>query len=158
MACFALFPRTQLYCTGCGENVGTLRITNLIYSRKSGGCEGISIFHGSAPQGYFLRRRFASPSGRSTQSAWKQCGARHARLNRVTRTVARRFAHSTSEWPKTLPRGSNGGRSPLGLSFSTIFLQTKKDGAVGDRRLPNAAGKIVQRKMESPKGVGFAER
>ena len=56
---------------------------------------------------------------------------RRSRRNRVTRTVAKWFAQSTSEWPKTLPRGSNGGRSPLGLSFSPIFLQTKKDGAPG---------------------------
>ncbi len=118
---------------------------------------------------------------RSTQSAWKQCGARHARLNRVKCTVARRFAQSTSEWPKTLPRGSNGGRSygapaeaqrsgfggerrssgttellPLkakrrmwslrrrGVSFSTIFLQTKKDGAPGGRWKSSAVGKHVK--------------
>ena len=94
----------------------------------------------------------------STQSAWKQCGARHARLNRVKCTVARRFAQSTSEWPKTLPRGFNGGRSPLGLSFSPIFLQTKKDGATGGRESSSAAGKNVQRKMEPPEGVGLGER
>ena len=51
---------------------------------------------------------------------------RRSRLNRVTRTIAERFAQSTSESSKTLPRGSNGGRSPLGLSFSHIFLQTRK--------------------------------
>ena len=139
MACFALFPRTRLYCSDCGENVGILRITNLICSRKLGGC--VSSTHSTAPypKGTSYGDAEASPSGRSTQSAWKQCGARHARLNRVTRTIARRFAHSTSEWPKTLPRGSNGGRSPLGLSFSTIFLQTKKDGAPGgptEKRMP----------------------
>ena len=32
------FRRTRLYCFNCGENVGTLRITNLICSRKLGGC------------------------------------------------------------------------------------------------------------------------
>ena len=85
----------------------------------------------------------------STQSAWKQCGARHARLNRVKCTVAERFAQSTSVWPKTLPRGSNGGRSPLGLSFSHIFLQTKKDMAVGDRWKSRATGKNV--KSETPR-------
>ena len=36
---FALLPRTRLYCTMCDKNVGTERITNLIYSRKLGGCE-----------------------------------------------------------------------------------------------------------------------
>nr|DAP29685.1 MAG TPA: hypothetical protein [Caudoviricetes sp.] len=29
---------------------------------------------------------------------------------------------------KTLPQGIQGDRNPLGLSFSPIFLQTKKDG------------------------------
>ena len=53
---FALLPRTLLYCFNCGEIVGTERITSLICSRKLGGCEGISIFHGSVPQGHFLRR------------------------------------------------------------------------------------------------------
>ena len=59
-----------------------------------------------------MRRNFYLPWHRSTQSAWKQCGARHARRNRVTRTVAERFAQSTSEWPKTLPRGFKG--PPIG--------------------------------------------
>ena len=38
MACFALLPRTRLYCSNCGENVDTERITGLICGRKSGGC------------------------------------------------------------------------------------------------------------------------
>ena len=42
---------------------------------------------------------------------------------------------------KTLPRGSNGGRSPLGLSFSPICLQTKKDGVPEGRRNSREAGK-----------------
>ena len=48
---------------------------------------------------------------------------------------------------KTLPRGSNGGRSPLGLSFSPIFLQTKKDGAHGVTGSieKNQAGKTAKR-------------
>ena len=74
---------------------------------------------------------------RSTQSAWKQCGARHARLNRVKCTIARRYAHSTSESSKTLPRGSNGGRSPLARLSPLSFF--------------------TRRKMESPKGVRLAE-
>ena len=61
----------------------------------------------------WLRRNFYLPWHRSTQSAWKQCGARHARLNRVKCTVAKWFAQSTSEWPKTLPPGdSRGSQSP----------------------------------------------
>ena len=111
------------------------------------------------PKGTSYGDAGASPSGRSTQSAWKQCAcARHARLNRVTRTVAKWFAQSTSEWPKTLPRGSNGGRSPLGLSFSPIFLQTKKDGATGGRRFSREVSKIVQSKDTPPEVSGQASR
>ena len=51
------------------------------------------------PKGTSCGDAEASPSGRSTQSAWKQCGARHARLNRVKCTVAR---------PKEVPLGENG--------------------------------------------------
>ena len=47
----------------------------------------------------WLRRNFYLPWQRSTQSAWKQCGARHARLNRVKCTVAR---------PKEVPLGEGG--------------------------------------------------
>ena len=68
--------------------------------------------------------------------------ASHAPLR--TRTHKARPASS-----KTLPRGSNGGRSPLGLSFSHIFLQTKKDMAVGDRWKSRATGKNV--KSETPR-------
>ena len=96
------------------------------------------------------RRQYRNLGTRSTQSAWKQCRARHARLNRVKCTVAKWFAQSTSEWPKTLPRGSNGGRSPLGLSFFHIFLQTKKDMATGGRRLSREVGKIVHLPVSLP--------
>ena len=44
------------------------------------------------------------------------------------------------------PRGSNGGRSPLGLSFSPIFLQTKKDRATGGRWMSREAGKNAKPK------------
>ena len=105
----------------------TYRITNLIYSRKSGGC--VSSTHSTAPypKGTSYGDAGASPSGRSTQSAWKQCGARHARLNRVTRTIARRFAQSTSEWPKTLPLGIQGAanRGPA---------KAQRSGFGGERR------------------------
>ena len=64
-----------------------------------GGC--VSSTHSTAPypKGTSYGDAEASPSGRSTQSAWKQCGARHARLNRVTRTIAR---------PKEVPLGEDG--------------------------------------------------
>ena len=42
------------------------------------------------PKGTSYGDAEASPSGRSTQSAWKQCAcARHARLNRVVKPVAK---------------------------------------------------------------------
>ena len=113
----------------------------------------LRFFWAAYPKGTSYGDAEASPSGRSTQSAWKQCGARHARRNRVKCTVAKWFAQSTSESTKTLPRGSNGGRSPLGLSFSPIFLQTKKDGATGGRWFSSAAGKNVQRKISPPEVV-----
>ena len=110
MACFALLPRTRLYCSNCGENVGTLRITNLICSWKLGGCE--SAINSTAAR----RAHGSSARPKSTSSGdashLRQGGARHARLNRVTRTVAKWFAQSTSEWPKTLPRGFKG--PPIG--------------------------------------------
>ena len=153
------FRRTRLYCSDCGENVGTERITNLICSRKLGGCESASIFHGT----------------RSTQRQGDK-RQRRSRRNRVTRTVARRFAQSTSEWPKTLPRGSNGGRSLLGTPFSPIFRRATKDGVPEgptEKRMPvkrkNArlrprrayrkenAGKNVKSKIKPPKGVRYVE-
>ena len=45
---FALLPRTLLYCSNCGEIVGTERITSLICSRKSGGSISFAIFLGTA--------------------------------------------------------------------------------------------------------------
>ena len=53
---FALLPRTRLYCSNCGEFVGTERITGLICGRKLGGCISLAVFLSSAPQGHFLRR------------------------------------------------------------------------------------------------------
>ena len=87
---------------------------------------------------------------RSTQSAWKQCGARHARLNRVKCTVAERFAQSTSGFLSTLPQGIQGDRNPLGTPFSPIFRRATKDGATGGRRLSREVGKIVQSKDTPP--------
>ena len=79
------------------------------------------------PKGTSYGDAEASPSGRSTQSAWKQCRARHARLNRVTRTVAKWFAQSTSEWPKTLLRGFKG--PPIGAP-----AKAQRSGFGGERR------------------------
>ena len=44
---FKLLPRTRLYCNTCDKNVGTLRITCLIYSRQSGGCVNLSFLLGT---------------------------------------------------------------------------------------------------------------
>ena len=115
VACFALFPRTQLYCSDCGENVGTLRITSLIYSRKAGGCEGISIFHGTAA------RRGKGIS----DSAAADLIASHAPL--------RNGSHKARQnGPKHYPRGFKGPQ-PLGTPFSPIFRRATKDGATGGR-------------------------
>ena len=137
MACSALFPRSLLYCSDCGENVGTERITNLICSRKLGGCGSLSIFLGTA-----ARRAHGS----SAEHAMRDLIASNAPLRNGSHK-----ARPTSS--KTLPRGSNGGRSPLGLSFSPIFLQTKKDMAVGDRWKRRATGKNVKTKISPPTGV-----
>ena len=123
------FRRTLLYCSMCGENVGTLRITNLICSRKSGGCISLAVFLSSAA------RRGKGIS----DSAEADLIASHAPL----RNGSHKARPASS---KTLPRGSNGGRSPLGLSFSPIFLQTKKDGAHGVRRLSREVCKNVKPK------------
>ena len=126
------FRRTRLYCSNCGENVDAERITGLICGRKLGGCVSFAVFLSSVPQGHFLRRCFAPPSERSTQRRGDKRSAEADLLasNALLRG-GRHKARPVSS--KTLPRGSNGGRSPLGLSFSPIFLQTKKDGATGGR-------------------------
>ena len=71
VACFALLPRTLLYCSNCGEFVGAERYRPDLWSEVR-----------------WFRKSPCLSEQRSTQSAWKQCGARHARLNRVTRTIA----------------------------------------------------------------------
>ena len=91
----------------------------------------------SAPQGYLLRGTAADLI--------------------ASKNLLREGAHKVRPASsKTLPRGSNGGRSSLGLSFFHIFLQTKKDmvprskcpwGATGGRPPPNAAGKHVKPKL-----------
>ena len=121
--------------------------TALEWLRKS-----FNLFGHPYPKGTSCGDAEASPSGRSTQSAWKQCGARHARLNRVEYTVAKRQAQSTSEWPKTLPQGIQGDRNPLGTPFSPIFRRATKDGATGGRWFSRAVGKKRTAKDRVPEG------
>ena len=114
------FRRTQWYCTNCGENGSILRITNLICSRKLGGCENASIFHGSAAR----RGKGISDSAAAdliASNAPLRNGSHKARQN----------------GPKHYP-GDSRGRSPLARLSPLSFA--------------------VQRKMESPKGVGKVER
>ena len=54
--------------------------------------------------------------------------------------------HVSPPNPRIKARIQRAALEPFGLSFFHIFLQTKKDMAVGDRRLPNAAGKYVKQK------------
>ena len=96
MACFALFPRTRLYCSNCGKNVGTERITNLICSRKLGGC--VSSTHSTAPA---ARRAHGS----SAEHAMRDLIASHAPLRDGTHKV--RQASS-----KTLTPGIQGAAAP----------------------------------------------
>ena len=129
------FRRTQLYCTMCDKNVGTERITGLIFIQKSGGCVNLSFLLGTrTPRALpkaMLKPRLRGAARRAHGSsalvhAMRDLIASNALL-RTRRHKARPF------YTKTLPRGFNGDRSPLGLSFSPIFLQTKKDGATGGR-------------------------
>ena len=55
-------------------------------------------------------------------------------------------------YTKTLPRGSNGDRSPLGTPFFHIFRRATKDMAAGGRRLTTAARKNakIQRIAKDP--------
>ena len=97
VACFALLPWTRAYCTMCGENVDTLRITNLICSRKLGGSIRFSIFLGSA-----ARRAHGS----SAEHAMRDLIASNAPL-RTRRHKARQA------YTKPLTPGDSRGRSPL---------------------------------------------
>ena len=108
---FALLPRTRLYCNMCDKNVGTERITGLICSRKLGGCVNLS---------FFLGTRSTQRQG-DKRSAAADVIASNAPLRNGSHTVRQ---VST----KTLPKGIQGDRNPLGTPFSPIFLQTKKDG------------------------------
>ena len=135
MACFALFPRTRLYRTHCGENVGTERITGLICGRKLGGCVNLSFLLGT----------------RSTQ---RQGDKRSAAADLIASNAPLREGRHTARQnpPKHYPQGIQGDRNPLGTPFSPIFRRATKDGAPGGRQLPNAAGKLAKQKNHAPGG------
>ena len=59
---------------------------------------------------------------------------------------------------KTLPKGIQGDRNPLGTPFSSIFRRAAKDGVPEGCWKSRAAGKNVQRKIWPPEGVGIVER
>ena len=70
----------------------------------------------------------APRQGDKRQRTPRVFASRHrSRLNRVKRTVARWFAQSTSEWPKTLLRGFKG--PPIGAP-----AKAQRSGFGGERR------------------------
>ena len=63
--------------------------------------------------------------------------------------------------PRIKARFQRAASEPFGVSFSSIFLHEKKDGAPGGTgsRIKNQVGKnVAAQKNGSPKGVRFAER
>ena len=114
VACFALLPRTRLYCSNCGKNVGTERITNLICSRKLGGCVSLAVFLSSAA------RRGKGIS----DSAAADVIASHAPL-RTRRHKARQNP------PKHYPGDPMGAAAPLVCLSPLSFFKQRK---MGDRK------------------------
>ena len=127
MACFALFPRTRLYCSNCGKNVGTERITNLICSRKLGGC--VSSTHSTAPA---ARRAHGS----SAEHAMRDLIASHAPL-RTRRHKARQNG------PKHYPRGFKGIAIPLARLSPLSFVVQRK---MGPPEVASCRTRLVKRK------------
>ena len=111
------------------------------------------VYHRSAPQEDFLRRCFASPVRAQDAEHMEAVRRAHAMRDLIaSHAPLRKGLHKARQASsKTFPRGSNGGRSPLGLSFSPIFLQTKKDGATGGRRISRAVSKNEKRKTKREK-------
>ena len=137
MACFALFPRTRLYCSDCGEFVGTERITSLICSRKLGGCVGISIFHGTA-----ARRAHGS----SAEHAMRDVIASHAPLRRGRHTARQ-------NGPKHYPRGFKGIAIPLARLSPLSFVVQRKMGSPKGVGLAPRPIKTKNKKPRPPEGL-----
>ncbi len=163
MACSALLPRTRLYCSNCGENVGTERITSLICSQKPGGSVSLPVFLSSA-----ARRAHGS----SAEHAMRDLIASHAPLREGSHKARqngpnhypRGFKGIANRGPAKAQRSGFGGERrssgttellPLkakrrmwslrrrGTPFSSIFRRAAKDGATGGRWSRRAARKNV---------------
>ena len=66
----------------------------------------------------------------------------------------RNGSHKARQYgPKHYPGDPMGAAAPLGLSFSTIFLQTKKDGAPGGPTEQRMPVKTQNKKTWPPKGL-----
>ena len=113
------FRRTQLYCSNCGEFVGTLRITCLIYSRKLGGC--VSSTHSTAP---------AARRGKGiSDSAAADLIASNAPL--------RNGSHKARQnGPKHYPGDPTGAAAPLVCLSPLSFFKQRKMGP------PEVASKV----------------
>ena len=145
MACAStLFPRTLLYCSNCGEFVGTERITNLICSRKLGCCVSLAVFLSSAPQGHFLRRCWSLAFGAQHAERMEAVRAPRALLPAMLR-ISVRAEHAMRDLiashaplrngshkarqngPKHYP-GDSRGRSPLARLSPLSFVVQRKMG------------------------------
>ena len=104
----------------------THRITNLICSRKLGGCESAINSTAVHPKGTSYGDAEASPSGRSTQ---RQGDKRSAAADLIASNAPlRNGSHKARQnGPKHYPRGFKGPQ-PLGTPFSPIFRRATKDG------------------------------
>ena len=99
------------------------------------------------------------PFNRSAVRRAHGSSAEHAMRDLIASNAPLREGRHTARQngPKHYPGDPTGPR-PLGLSFSTIFLQTKKDGATGGRWSSREVGKNVKRKISPPEVAGQAER
>ena len=108
---FKLLPRTRLYCNTCDKNVGTLRITCLIYSRQSGGCVNLSFLLGT----------------RSTQ---RQGDKRSAAADVIASNAPlRNGSHKARQnGPKHYPGDPTGAAAPLVCLSPLSFFKQRKMG------------------------------
>ena len=127
------FRRTQLYCSNCGENVGTERITNLICSRKLGGCVSLPILLGT----------------RSTQ---RQGDKRSAAADLIASNAPLRSGrHKVRQnGPKHYPGDPMGAAAPLVCLSPLSFFKQRKMGPPEVVGLVERVVKNVQRKISPP--------